>query len=108
MEFLVFGGLLGFPVLIYWLKAVGVLSPRASDAVLGIGCILVGICFLAFCVVIFAESGQTIHPSRHGPHTVLAGQSGLDHAMAAAFCALLGCGVIYAGWSFLKTEKSRH
>lgn len=104
MELLVFFGLLAFPVMIYGLNSMGVLSKAASDAALGLGCILVGVCFLLFCVTIFFESGQTVNPSKYGPVTVLVGESGLRHFMAAVFCLFLGGCLIYAGWEFLRKK----
>ncbi|CAN7616636.1 hypothetical protein [Polaromonas sp. LjRoot131] len=105
MELLVFFGLLAFPVVIYGLNAMGVLSKAVSDAALGLGCILVGVCFLLFCTAIFLESGQTVNPSKYGPVTVLAGEGVFGRLMAAAFCLFLGGCVISAGWGLLRKKR---
>ena len=78
----------------------GVLSNGASDVALGAGCILIGAFFLLFCLAIFVESGQTVNPSKHGPVTLLAGESGFRRLAAAAFCLFLGGGLVYAGLGF--------
>lgn len=104
MEFVAFLALLFFPVVIYGLQAIGVLSKGASDAVLGAGCIFVGVCFLLFCLAIFVESGQTVNPSKHGPVTLLAGESDFRRLAAAAFCLFLGGGLVYAGLEFLRKK----
>ena len=104
VELVAFLALLAFPVVIYGLKAIGVLSNGASDVALGAGCILVGVCFLFFCGAVFVESGQLVNPSKHGPVTLLAGESSFRRLVAAGFCLFLGGGLIYAGWDFLRKK----
>lgn len=104
MEFVAFLALLSFPVVIYGLKAIGVLSNRVSDVALGAGCILIGAFFLIFCLAIFVESGQIVSPSKHGPVTLLAGESGFRCLAAAAFCLFLGGGLVYVGLEFLRKK----
>ena len=87
------------PILIWALKALGVISPRSSDFALAVVLVVAGVSFLTLAWLIFKETGYIFNPGKHGPNTVAPEADAFSKLMAIAMSLLVGGTAVYGGIS---------
>lgn len=85
------------PILIWALKALGVISPRSSDFCLALVLVVAGVSFLALAWLVFKETGYIFNPGKDGPVTVGPEANAFKKLMAIVGSLLFGGMAIFGG-----------
>lgn len=85
----------------YILRANDLIEKRTSAIVYGCTCIAIGAVFVAVCVAIFIQSGETVEFRKHGPGVVAPEDSGFKHLVSWIFIGFFAWIFFRAGWQLL-------
>ncbi len=93
------------PVVIYFLRAGGLVSERAADVLYGLTCIAIATSFFVLGALIYMQSGETIKPLKGRYETVAADDSVLWHLLAWAVWLFVSGGLFVFGCGLLSRRK---
>jgi hypothetical protein len=93
------------PVVIYCLRAGGLVSERVADVLYGLTCIAIATSFVVLGALMYMQSGETIKPIKRQYETVPADDSVLWHLLAWAVWLFVSGGLFVVGCRLLRRRK---